>query len=343
MIMCDTVTLNDKKDAIKIIDQTLLPNRFEQIELSDLESVYHAIKTLQVRGAPAIGVTAGYAMYLASLNCHTSDVKIMLAELERAGKYLTSARPTAVNLKWAVDRMYNIALNSRADTREKMINLLLSESVKIAEDDIASCTVIGENMLQLLRPGMGILTHCNAGSLATVRYGTATAAMYLGHERGYGFKIYIDETRPLLQGARLTSYELSRAGMDVTLQCDSMAASLMACGKIDAVITGADTIAQNGDTANKIGTLGLAILAKYYNIPLYICAPSSTLDTGCPCGEQIEIEQRDAYEVTSMWYTDPMAPQDVKVRNPAFDVTPAELITAIVTECGIYRYPYAFS
>lgn len=340
--MCDTVMLNHQKDAIKIIDQALLPNRFEQIELRDIESVYHAIKTLQVRGAPAIGVTAGYAMYLAALNSHASSVEQLLSDLDDAREYLVTARPTAVNLKWAVCRMYDAAVHSNADTVAELVGKMLDESIKIAEEDIESCVVIGENMLRLLKPGMGILTHCNAGALATVRYGTATAAMYLGHERGYGFKIYVDETRPLLQGARLTAYELCMAGMDVTLQCDNMAASLMAYGKVDAVITGADTIAKNGDAANKIGTLGLAVLAKHYNIPLYICAPSSTLDINCACGDKIEIEQRDATEVTDMWYIKPMAPKEVEIRNPAFDVTPAELITAIITERGVYRYPYNF-
>jgi methylthioribose-1-phosphate isomerase len=219
---------------------------------------------------------------------------------------------------------------------------LREEALRIRQEDEDACRAIGENALTLLKPGMGLLTHCNAGALATSRYGTATSAMYLGHERGYDFHIYCDETRPLLQGARLTAYELSQAGMDVTLECDNMVGALMASGKIDAVLVGCDRVAANGDTANKIGTSVVAMVAKHYNIPFYVCGPMSTIDPAIKTGADIPIEERPSDEVTTMWYEQPMAPAGIKVFNPAFDVTDHSLITAIITEEGIFYPPFNF-
>ncbi|MBR5707987.1 MAG: S-methyl-5-thioribose-1-phosphate isomerase, partial [Oscillospiraceae bacterium] len=257
-------------------------------------------------------------------------------------EFLASSRPTAVNLFWALRRMEKV-LERSFDGVGDALEALRREAELIIAEDIETCRRIGENGLTLLRDGMGVLTHCNAGKLATIRYGTATAPMYLALERGLKLRIYADETRPLLQGARLTAYELSAAGADVTLQCDDMAASAMADGLIDIVITGADRIAANGDAANKIGTLGLAVLAKHYGVPFYIAAPFSTIDLATHDGSGIVVEQRDPEEVTELWYARRMAPEGVKVRNPAFDVTDHSLITGIITEKGIARPDYLTS
>jgi len=331
-----TIALDDAAGEIVIIDQTLLPGETRLLRLSKLEDIWEAIKTLRVRGAPAIGVTAAFAVYLAGKAIDADDIGEFETRLGKAADYLASARPTAVNLFWALNRMRRVASDARAGSVpvSKVKELLLSESLAIRDEDIAICKAIGEHALELLKPGMGLLTHCNAGRLATVEYGTATSAMYLGHERGYGFRIYCDETRPLLQGARLTAFELSAAGMRPTVICDNMVSSLMKAGKIDAVFTGCDRVAANGDSANKIGTSGVAIIAKHYGVPFYICAPSSTLDMDTPDGGGIVIEQRSPEEVTEMWYQRRMAPVDAGVYNPAFDVTDAELITAIITEDG---------
>ena len=256
--------------------------------------------------------------------------------------FLASSRPTAVNLFWALARMEKVLERGFGDVGEA-VEALRREAEGILEEDIATCRRIGENGLALLRDGMGVLTHCNAGKLAAVRYGTATAPLYLALEREMKLRIYADETRPLLQGARLTAYELAAAGADVTLQCDDMAASAMAEGLVDLVVTGADRIAANGDAANKIGTLGLAVLAKHYGIPFYVAAPFSTVDLETPGGEGIVVEQRDGAEVTDLWYARRMAPEGVKVRNPAFDVTDHSLIAGIITEKGIARSDYAAS
>lgn len=315
----DTVWYENGK--LRIIDQTLLPEKLCAIQLDSIESVYEAIKRLQVRGAPAIGVTA--ALALAMLAERGADK----SELCKAGKYLISARPTAVNLEWAVMRVIN---------SENPIG----EALKIRDNDIAVCRMLGENGLSLIKPKSGILTHCNAGALATVRYGTATSPLYLAHERGYELRIYCDETRPLLQGTRLTAYELMNAGMNVTLQCDSMAASLMERGLINAVFVGCDRMAANGDGANKIGTLSIAIIAKHFKIPFYMFVPMSTFDLNAKMGKDIVIEHRSEDEITDLWFKKRMAPENVKVYNPAFDITPAELITAVVTEKGILRAPF---
>jgi methylthioribose-1-phosphate isomerase len=261
-------------------------------------------------------------------------------EFSRIKDYLASSRPTAVNLTAALNRMEQVVLNHPSVSVEALIPLLYKESEHIREEDAVACRKIGANCLSLLRPGMGILTHCNAGQLATSKYGTATAPIYLGQERGYGFKVFADETRPLLQGARLTAYELHSSGVDVTLICDNMSAMVMKNGWVNAVFVGCDRVAANGDVANKIGTSVVATVAKRYGVPFYVCAPTSTIDYDTPTGAEIKIEQRPAEEVTEMWYKERMAPEGVKVFNPAFDVTDNDLITAIVTEYGIARAPF---
>lgn len=341
----DTVMLDESAPALVIIDQTLLPARLELLSLYGQEEIWDAIKTLKVRGAPAIGVAAGIALYLAAHAIQKEGISCgadFLKKLKAAKDYLASSRPTAVNLFFALDRMYSAAEKYICNngTVEGCVTALREECKAIRDEDIASSLAIGENGLTLLSDGCGILTHCNAGQLAAVRYGTALAPIHVGRERGMSFRVYCDETRPLLQGARLSSYELMCNGVDTTVICDNMASRLMKEGKIDAVIVGADRIAANGDTANKIGTSGVAILAKYYGIPFYVAAPRSTIDITLESGELIPIEERSSDEVTEMWYESRMAPENVGVFNPAFDVTPNELITAIITECGVIKPDY---
>lgn len=336
----DTVALDDAHSALVIIDQTRLPNELSILHLTTQEEIHDAIYLLKVRGAPAIGVAAAYGIYLAAKNIKTDNYKEFLAKFNEAKDYLASSRPTAVNLTWALERMKGIVEMNMVLGVERIKELLLDESRAIQQEDIDTCRQIGEYGLTLLKKGDGIITHCNAGQLATSKHGTATAPIYLGHERGYGFRVFCDETRPLLQGARLTAYELMSAGVDVTLMCDGMAASVMKKGLAQAVITGCDRVAANGDAANKIGTLPLAIAAKRFNVPFYICAPSSTIDLATRKGEDIVIEERKPEEVTEMWYRERMAPKNVKVFNPAFDVTDSDLITAIITERGILYPPY---
>lgn len=337
----DTVALNDTASALVIIDQTKLPNALVLLHLKTQPEIWEAIRALKVRGAPALGVAAAYGLYLAAKEIKTEVGSEFLSRLQSAAAYLNSSRPTAVNLSWALRRMLTVAETaSRSASVLEVQKRLLAEAQKIQQEDIEICRRIGEYGLQLLKPGDGIITHCNAGKLAASRYGTATAPLYLGHEQGYGFRVFCDETRPLLQGARLTAFELMQAGMDVTLIGDGMAASVMKKGWAHAVITGCDRVAANGDAANKIGTLPLAIAAKHFGVPFYICAPSSTIDMDTRCGSDICIEERDAEELTTMWYEKPMAPPAVKVFNPAFDVTEASLITGIITERGLLHPPY---
>ena len=325
----ETLAIDEEERALVIIDQTKLPNKAEYLHLKTQGEIWTAIRELQVRGAPAIGI------YLAALEIDADDYAEFARRFHEAADYLNSSRPTAVNLSWALNRMEWIVKKSEGKSISEIRALLRDEALRIKQEDIDICKKIGEHALTLVKPGAGLLTHCNAGQLATAKYGTATAVMYLGHQKGYNFKIYADETRPLLQGARLTAYELSAAGMDVTLICDNMAATVMKNGWIDAVFVGCDRVAANGDVANKIGTSGVAILAKHYGIPFYVCAPTSTIDMNTPTGKDIHIEQRPSKEVTDTWYKERMAPKDVKVYNPAFDVTDHELITAIVTEEGV--------
>lgn len=338
----ETVALSDSTKEIVIIDQTKLPNERRMLRLSSVEEFYRAIKRLEVRGAPAIGVFAAFAIYLAACKIEEGDFESFYSAFTKEKDYLNSARPTAVNLSWALNRMDAVVTDHKNEPIADILTALRDESLLIRKEDEEACKAIGENALTLLKPGFGLLTHCNAGSLATSKYGTATSAMYLGHERGYDFHIYCDETRPLLQGARLTAYELASAGMDVTLECDNMAGALMASGKVDAVLVGCDRVAANGDTANKIGTSVVATLARHYGIPFYVCGPMSTIDPAIRTGADIPIEERPGEEVTTMWYERPMAPSGIKVFNPAFDVTDHSLITAIITETGIYYPPYSF-
>jgi methylthioribose-1-phosphate isomerase len=337
----ETVALDE--DAIVIVDQTQLPGESVILRLRSQEEIRDAIYLLKVRGAPAIGITAAFAAYLAAKQIDTEDWDVFHHKFVEAAAYLASARPTAVNLKWALDRMDAVVLANKEAPIPVIKERLKLECNRIKAEDAAVCRRIGMHGLTLVKKGAGILTHCNAGYLATSKYGTATAPIYLGQEQGYHFKVFCDETRPLLQGARLTAYELMSAGVDTTLICDSMSAAVMAQGKVDAVLVGCDRVAANGDTANKIGTLNLAINAKYYGVPFYVCAPTSTIDVSCGTGKEIEIEYRPSEEVTTMWYEKPMAPAGVKVFNPAFDVTDHELITGIITENGIAYPPYGQS
>ena len=327
----ETVKLDTENRALVIIDQTKLPGKIELLSLTDIKDIWEAIRLLKVRGAPAIGVAAAAGIYLAAEQIGTDDPQSFYEEFQQAKNYLAGSRPTAVNLFWALDRM------------EHVVQTHLTESVaeiRMYLEDIEVCRRIGEHALTLVKPGDGLLTHCNAGQLATVKYGTATAPMYLGQERGYDFHIFVDETRPLLQGARLTASELHAAGMDVTLICDNMSAAVMKKGLVQAAFVGCDRVAANGDTANKIGTSVVACVAKQYKVPLYICAPTSTIDMTLKTGEEIPIEERAPEEITEMWYENRMAPESVKVYNPCFDVTDHSLIAAIITENGIARPPY---
>ena len=324
---------------IHLIDQTLLPNEFKQIYCDDVESVWEAIKSLRVRGAPAIGIAGALGAVLGIWKSKATNYPDFAAELKKVTDYLATSRPTAVNLFWALKRIEQTAEKHKDLEIEQLKGVLLDEAQNIIEEDRARCRAIGQHGLNLLRNGDTILTHCNAGGLATSDYGTALAVMFSAHESGKNISVYADETRPLLQGARLTAWELMQAGIDVTLICDNMAAQVMKEGKIQCVIVGADRIAANGDTANKIGTYNVAILAKAHDLPFYVAAPTSTLDLSLKTGDLIPIEQRAPEEVTK-GFGSRTAPEGVKVYSPAFDVTPAHLITAIITEKGIVRPPY---
>lgn len=336
----ETVDLDTQNRALVIIDQTRLPNHVEVLHLTGQKDIRDAICLLKVRGAPAIGVAAAIGVYLAALEIETVDYPAFCREFRKAKDYLAASRPTAVNLFWALDRMEQVVLKHSGSTTAGLCDLLLAEAIAIRDEDIMVCRQIGEYGLSLVKPGDGLLTHCNAGRLATVKYGTATAPIYLGQERDYAFRVFVDETRPLLQGARLTAFELCDAGIDVTLICDNMSGSVMQQGWVNAVFVGCDRVAANGDTANKIGTSVLAAVAARYHVPFYVCAPTSTIDLATPTGQSISIEERPPHEVTDMWYREPMTPPGVKVYNPAFDVTDNDLITAIVTEFGIVKPPY---
>ncbi len=317
----DAVELRADGGAVVIIDQTLLPNRLEYLELTDAKDMYDAIFQLKVRGAPAIGVCAGYCYYVLARQeaARAAGYDEFASAMERQRAYLNSSRPTAVNLSWALGRMHGVTLAHRGEDPAGIVGLLRDEAVAIHREDLAMSEEISRLGASLLRDGDGVLTHCNAG------------------------RVFADETRPLLQGARLTSYELSRAGIDVTLICDNMASIVMKNGWVQACMVGCDRVAMNGDAANKIGTSGVAILAKHYGIPFYVLGPTSTIDRDCPTGDDIRIEQRDPDEIKTMFYAEPKALPEVKCYNPAFDVTDHSLITAIVTEKGICRPPYTQS
>ncbi|KKX56976.1 S-methyl-5-thioribose-1-phosphate isomerase [Brevibacillus borstelensis] len=323
-------------DSLLLLDQTRLPVETVFLSLHTSEEVWAAIRHLQVRGAPAIGMAAAYGLYLGVRNSEAADSSALWNQLLEQADYLATARPTAVNLFWAIDRVKARVQQEGEKPVDALKAAVLDEALTIQREDAEVCRTIGEHLLTLLQDGMGILTHCNPGALATAAYGTATAPLYLAKERGWNLKVYADETRPVLQGARLTAYELQQAGIDVTLICDNMAAMVMAQGKVQAVIVGTDRVAANGDVANKIGTYGVAVLAKAHGIPFYVAAPLSSVDLETPTGADIPIEERPAEEITH-GLGKQVAPDGIKVYNPAFDVTPAEYITAIVTETGIFK------
>lgn len=324
---------------LRLIDQTLLPEKLVYIELDDTESIFAAVKKLVVRGAPAIGCAAALGLAAVVRKTELNSSGKLLAFARKTAGRLAASRPTAVNLFWALNRCLGKLEESAAANPEDLKNILLESALDILDEDIRMCRAIGRHGKTLLRDGMGILTHCNAGALATGDYGTALSPVYVAHEAGMKLKVYADETRPLLQGSRLTAWELHQAGIDVTAICDNMAAQVMKEGKIDLVIVGADRIAANGDAANKIGTYGVAVLAKYHNIPFYVAAPYSTFDLSLDGGDKIPIEQRPPEEI-ARGFGRRTAPEKINFYNPAFDVTPHELITGIITEKGIITPPF---
>lgn len=332
---------------LRMIDQTLLPVEFVEIDCRDVETVHEAIRSLRVRGAPAIGIAAAYGVVVGMQSVAGKDADAWFGRLNEVVDYLASSRPTAVNLFWALERVKQVAIAERDQLQNSttgstegqnltaaLADRLLQEARAIHEEDKAICRTIGRLGAELLTDGQGVLTHCNAGGLATADYGTALAVFFAAHEAGKRIHVYADETRPLLQGARLTAWELQQRGVDVTLICDSMAAQVMREGRVQAVITGADRIAANGDTANKIGTYGVAVLAAAHGIPFYVAAPISTFDLSIASGEQIPIEQRSSCEITH-GFGKQTAPEGIGVYNPAFDVTPARLIKGIICERGV--------
>jgi methylthioribose-1-phosphate isomerase len=330
-------------DAVRIIDQTLLPERFEERDLRTLEETCDAIARLAVRGAPAIGVAAAMGLVVSLAPCAHAPTEAFVARAREHAGRIRATRPTAMNLGWALDRVLarmDRAAASGADSGGTL-GAMRDEATALLEDDRAMCRRIGEHGLALVPDGARVLTHCNAGALATAGIGTALAPIYLAAEAGRHVQVFADETRPLLQGSRLTAWELSRAGIPVRVIADVTAASLMRAGQVDLIIVGADRIAANGDAANKIGTYALAVLARHHEIPFYIAAPTSTFDPSLPNGDGIVIEQRDRDEV-ARGFGRITVPQGVDVNNPAFDVTPAELITAIISDRGVHRPPFHF-
>ncbi|MGC5324803.1 S-methyl-5-thioribose-1-phosphate isomerase [Brevibacillus sp. SYSU BS000544] len=325
-----------ENDHLELLDQTLLPVETVYLPLTTSEQVWESIRHLQVRGAPAIGMAAAYGLYLGVRNSQATTYEDFWQDVVEQADYLATSRPTAVNLFWALDRVKSRVENEAERTIDEIKKSVLEEAQTIQTEDEQVCRQIGENLLSLLHDGIGVLTHCNPGALATAAYGTATAPFYLAKERGWDIKVYADETRPVLQGSRLTAFELQQAGIDVTLICDNMAAMVMAQGKVQAVIVGTDRVAANGDVANKIGTYGVAVLAKAHGIPFYVAAPLSSVDLATATGDEIPIEERPIEEVTH-GLGKQVAPDGIKVYNPAFDITPARYITAIVTETGIYK------
>jgi len=337
-----TLYLDHDKPAIVILDQTLLPQKIEYISLTDAHQVWAAIKELKVRGAPAIGVTAAMGLYVEMKHTTTviTTADSFATKFNAVKTYLSTARPTAVNLDWGLTQMANCFEDNKHKSVPEIINALGIAADNLAKNDTDICRRIGISGAALLRENMGVLTHCNAGALAATAYGTALAPIYLAQEQGINLRVYANETRPVLQGARLTAFELCHAGIDTTLICDNMAATVMSKGLIDIVLVGCDRVAANGDTANKVGTHGVAVLAKHFGIPFYVCAPFSTIDFATAIGNDIIIEERESSEITTLWYKQPMAPKEVKAFNPSFDVTPANLITGFITENGILQPPF---
>ncbi|MFT5603528.1 MAG: methylthioribose-1-phosphate isomerase [Paracoccaceae bacterium] len=323
-----------------LLDQTRLPHSVNYEQQTSAQQLFDSIHQLKVRGAPAIGIAAAYGFCIVMRQWREVALADFRAQLQPQADFISSSRPTAVNLKWALDRMLDIARRYTGDSAQQLYALLVEEAKTIHAQDQALCQAIGEHGLALIADGAGVMTHCNAGSLATGGIGTATAPMYLAHQAGRKFRVFANETRPLLQGSRLTSWELHCAGIDVTLLTDNMAAHTMASGQIQLVIVGTDRVAANGDVANKIGTLGVAILAKHYGIPFYVACPSSTIDLNTPDGRSIPIEQRHGDEVRRVGDYQATV-SDITVQNPAFDITPAELVTGIITEKGLIKPPFA--
>ena len=332
-----TVDFDRENNALVILDQTKLPNEEIILSLKSKEEIYAAIKELKLRGAPCIGVSAAIAMAVLSNDSKANSEADFIKEFEDNAAYLISSRPTAVNLAWAVNEMKNTLFSCKGESLDNIKKALSDKASEILENDIATCRAIGEYGAELLKNTDAILTHCNAGRLACVKYGTALSPVYVAKEQGHSIKVYADETRPLLQGARLTAYELTAAGIDTTVICDNMSSYVMRNGLVGAVLVGADRIAENGDTANKIGTSSLAIVAKHYGVPFYVCAPMSTFDKNAKSGNDIIIEMRDEAEIAEMWYQKRMTPKVAKALNPAFDITDASLITAYITEKGILK------
>jgi methylthioribose-1-phosphate isomerase len=322
---------------VRLIDQTLLPTEYVVLDVRTVDEMFDCIRRLAVRGAPAIGVAAGFGVLLGAQRLDERDRDDTLGRVKEIAAHLAQSRPTAVNLFWALDRMVARATRDHA-AGKAIVAGLFEEAHTIFEQDKAICRKIGAFGAELLRDSMTVLTHCNAGGLATVDYGTALAPIYVAHDQGKQIAVFADETRPLLQGSRLTAWELKQSGIDVTLITDNMAARVMFEGRIDAVFVGADRIARNGDVANKIGTYGVAVLARQHGIPFYVCAPLSTFDAAIATGDQIPIEERGGEEV-ACGFGKRTAPEGVKIYNPAFDVTPARLVTGIVTEVGVIERP----
>lgn len=332
-------TLNWNDDALVIIDQTALPTEKVMRRLTTAESVYEAIRAMQVRGAPAIGIAAAFGLYLGVRDSTANRPEDFRRDVANVAHRLKSARPTAVNLAWALERMVQTIALAEDTSVEELKELLFTGAEALIHEDNAVCLAIGRYGRPLLNDGMGILTHCNAGGLGTAQYGTALAPIYVAAQEGLKLQVYADETRPVLQGARLTAWELHEAGIPVTLICDNMAAVVMEKGWVQAVIVGTDRVARNGDVANKIGTYGLAVLAKAHGIPFYVAAPRSSIDMEVATGAEIPIEERDPKEVTEGLGRQ-IAPTGVAVYNPAFDVTPANLVTALITEVGLVYPPF---
>jgi len=333
-------TIGWKNGRVKLIDQSKLPGRLQYIYADNVRDLRRAIRTMKVRGAPALGAAAGLGVYLGLRKIKTKSFLCFKKEMERVIAYLASSRPTARNLFWGLERMRSSVLAARHEPVDKIKKIILTEAQKIIDEDKSACRNIGRCGEKLIKDKDGILTICNAGILATIDYGTALGVVYRASEQGKKIKVFACETRPMLQGARLTAWELNRKGVDITLICDSMAAVLMQQGKIDKVIAGADRIAANGDAANKIGTYNLAVLSRYHRIPFYIAAPASTFDLSIKSGRQIPIEQRPPSEVSTLFFKKPIAPAKIKIFNPAFDVTPQRLITAFITDKGVIQPPF---
>jgi methylthioribose-1-phosphate isomerase len=332
-------TIQFSGEKVLIIDQTRLPLEKYTITIETKEEMWDAVKTLKVRGAPAIGIAAAFGVFLGVRGFRGNDGEAFLREVDAACTYLESARPTAQNLFWATRRVRKLVEGRQGSPPGELKLLILEEAKRMVDEDNAVCRAIGEHGVRLIRDGCSLLTHCNAGGLATAMYGTALSPMFRARELGYSIHVFVDETRPLLQGARITAWELQEAGIPATLITDSMAASVMSRGKVDLVIVGADRVARNGDSANKIGTLGVAVLAKEFGVPFYVAAPLSTIDRETPDGSRIPIEERDPREITHA-FGKQTAPSGIEVYNPAFDVTPAKYIKGIITERGILGSPY---